>query len=102
MTSLVPYGNLPVMRATHPEARSIYTCRNVPRSGMSAWMIISYSSQYPTGLTTCGVPSEANAATPDNAAMPAPSQTAKRRRISAAHDDGGMHLAVESLADSVI
>src|SRR5258707_815166 len=34
--------------------------------------------------------------------MAAGSQTAMRRRISTAHDDGGMHLVVEGVADPVI
>src|SRR5438034_6627910 len=78
------------------------TCRKVPRSGMSAWMIISYSSQLPTGLTTCGGGSAASAAALDSAAVRTRRPSQVLRDISLLHGNGGVHLAVEGVADPVL
>src|SRR5690242_6866681 len=68
-------------------------------------MIISYSVQWPTGLTTCGaLPSAASAAArpePASTRTPIPERAVPRRFISGPHDDGGVHLPVEGIADDV-
>src|SRR5438067_11909983 len=69
---------------------------------MSACKIISYASQLPTGLTTCGgVLSAASAAAPDSARAATRKPKRMRPVISLLHGHGGEHLAVKGVADPV-